>query len=87
MPVLGWSLFKPLLKCFLGKDGEKKEDETSEEDKGGSRSNHQRLQAVEMVGTLIKGSMGNKEATESLAKNMKLMTSVLIKVIETADSW
>jgi len=40
VPVLGWSLFKPLLKCFLGKD---KETEGDSSDDGGSRSNHQRL--------------------------------------------
>merc|ERR1711957_654540 len=38
--LLGWSLFKPLLKCFLGKD---KETEGDSSDDGGSRSNHQRL--------------------------------------------
>ena len=40
-----------------------------------------------MVGTLIKGSQGSEEATKNLAQNMRLLTSVLIRVIETADSW
>jgi hypothetical protein len=78
-PQLGWALIKPMLRCFMGKD----EDS---EDKAGSRSIHQRLLAVELVGWLIKASSG-PEAAECLGKNFKTLTSVLINVVETSTSW
>ena len=99
VPALGWALLKPLLRCFLGKDSDepmRKSSMTSNESvhqedtkkaEGGSRSNHQRLQAIEMVGQLIKASNGSESATKALADNLGLMTTVMIRVIETTDSW
>ena len=62
-PCLGWSLIKVILRCFLNKPAEKTKSEDKEEKKakpadgeGGSRSNHQRLQAIELCQWLIKSS-------------------------------
>jgi hypothetical protein len=75
-PQLGWALAKPLLSCFLMK----------EKEGDGSRGNHQRLQAVEIFGSLIRAST-SPESQDLLAKELELMTSVIVKVIQTADSW
>jgi len=72
-PQLGWALIKPMLRCFLGKEA----NESDSESGAGSRSIHQRLLAVELVGFLVKAST-TPEAAECLAKNIKLLTSVLI---------
>ena len=68
-PCLGWSLIKVILRCFLNKTQEKDKSEMKEEKKakkpeeeGGSRSNHQRLQAIELCLWLIKSSAKDKEA-------------------------
>eukprot|EP00347_Sterkiella_histriomuscorum_P021443 403333957 len=65
----------------------KKGDQEDEEEGDGSRSNHQRLQAVELFGLLIKESQNSQEARDALQKNLQLISTVIIKVIETADSW
>jgi len=40
-----------------------------------------------MVGHLIKASQNKEEATKCLAENLRLLTSVIIRVVETAKSW
>ena len=55
-PTLGWSLIKVILRCFLAKSKAKKDDEganddkevADKEDQDGSRSNRQRLIAIEL---------------------------------------
>ena len=86
-PVLGWLLLKPLLKCILS---EKDDDSNNGEDKKKESKNpstHQRLLAVELVAHLIRVSENSEEAQKVMLKNLKLMTSVLIKIVETVDSW
>jgi len=83
-PSLGWKLSKHILKCFLIKPTESKEEEKADEVEG-SRSNYQRLQAVEIMGHLIRASPNKCDA--ELANNLPLLTSVLVRVIETAESW
>jgi hypothetical protein len=68
-PGFGWGLAKVLIKCIaetktkeekkddddeLIKTADKKKQKKDSEDGEGSRSNHQRLQAVELLGHLIK---------------------------------
>lgn len=36
---------------------------------------------------LIREAQGKEESRKMLAKNMELLTSVIVKVVETADSW
>jgi hypothetical protein len=40
-----------------------------------------------MVGFLIKASENSEEAMKNLKKNLRMLTSVLIKVVETVDTW
>jgi hypothetical protein len=40
-----------------------------------------------MVGHLIRVSEPSAEALSNMRASLKLMTSVLIKVVETVDSW
>lgn len=73
-----------------GKDKKKQNKqggEHSEDEGDGSRSNHQRLQAVELFGLLIKESYNNEDARQALQKNLQLISTVIIKVIQTSDSW
>ena len=65
------------------KKGTPKKSDTDE----GSRSNHQRLQAVELLGHLIKECTHNAASKEKLAESLKGICTVIIKSIQTADSW
>lgn len=80
----GDDLMKPK-KEKKGKKGA--EDEDDEESGSGSRSNHQRLQAVELLGYLIKECQGSEASREKLAKNLHILSSVIIRSVQTADSW
>jgi len=51
-----------------------------EKEGDGSRGNHQRLQAVEIFGSLIRASTSS-ESQDLLAKELELMTSVIVKVV------
>ena len=82
-PCLGWAVSKQILKCFLTKSTDCA-DIANEE--GGSRSNHQRLQAMEMFAFLIKASK-SAEAKQMIEKNLALTTSVIIRVVQKSDSW
>ena len=81
-PCIGWSVLKIVLKCFLPKT--KSEEDSKEE---GSRSNHQRLQAIELLASLIKFSEKDAAARLLIAENMTLMTSVICKVVQTSETW
>lgn len=75
-------MLKTVLKCFLPKS--KSEEDAKEE---GSRSNHQRLQAIELLAALIKSSEKESAARALIAENMGLMTSVICKVVQTSETW
>lgn len=83
-PCLGWSIVKSILRCVLTKDASDKAD--IGEDETGPRSNHQRIQAVEMLAMLIKSST-TTEALDHLAKQFPLLTSVIVRVVLSCDSW
>jgi hypothetical protein len=40
-----------------------------------------------MVGHLIKASEKNEEAMKLMKKHLQLLTSVLIKVVESVNTW
>lgn len=80
-PALAWSLHEQVLRCFLTK--ESKTDKASE----GGRSNHQRLQAIELYQLLIRVAQKDAAAKEILAKNFALLTGVICKVVQSAESW
>jgi hypothetical protein len=42
---------------------------------------------MELLGYLIKEASHNTESKEKLAKNLELITNVVIKVVETSESW
>ena len=90
-PVLGWLLLKPLLKCFLSEKSDKSSDKEEIKEEGKKKepvnSTHQRLLAVEMVGHLIKASENNEEAMKLMKKNLQLLTSILIKVVDSVNTW
>ena len=78
-PALLWKCHESILSCFLAKEGDQNE---------GSRSNHQRLQAIELYGHLIKAAKTNQEAKKSMYKSFELLTALICKVIGSADkSW
>lgn len=82
-PCIGWALLKTVLKCFLPKG---KSDEEAKKEEG-SRSNHQRLQAIELLASLIKSSEKDAAARALIAENISLMTNVICKVVQTSETW
>lgn len=58
-----------------------------DEEGDGSRSNHQRLQAVDLFSYLIKDAFASEAAREQLHKHLELVATVIIKVIENSESW
>ena len=79
-PALAWSLHDQILKCFLPKEGEGKKE-------SGSRSNHQRLQAMDLYQLLIMVARTDAEAKTELASKLELLSGVTCKVVEASDSW
>ena len=63
-----------------GVDGEKK-------DKTTSRSNHQRLLAIEIFNSLVKASQKNQALLKAIGSNLELITSVLLIVLKSSDTW
>ena len=59
-PALAWSLHDQILPCFLPKESEDKKQ-------AGGRSNHQRLQAIDLYQCLIKVARTDREAKTMLA--------------------
>jgi hypothetical protein len=96
-PGLGWKFAKFLLKCILStkesivvdKSATAKEDSSASKvkDNAGSRTNHQRLQAVELFGILLKECQTNTDSREALLKYIPLLSSVIVKVVQSADQW
>lgn len=88
---------KPLLRYLLPSlgshekalaDSDNGSDFTPEKAKGGvSRSNHQRLLAIEIFNTLVKSAQKNKELAASLSSNLGLITDVLVTLVKTSDTW
>lgn len=98
---LGKTLLKPLLRYLLpsdqkqrsnsldklcdselsGAEGEKDTAKTS------ARSNHQRLLAIDIFNSLVKASQKNHALLKSIASYLDLITSVLLIVLKTSDSW
>ena len=39
------------------------------------------------MGVLIKSTLTNDDSREQMLKNIELISNVIIKVIQTADSW
>jgi hypothetical protein len=84
-PCMGWHLIKVILRCFLPKapkdaKEDAKEDEKKEEGDG-SRSNTQRMFAIELCGQLVKASSKDKEARTLMAKHFSLVAAVICKVV------
>jgi hypothetical protein len=71
------------------KSAEAKEDPSASKVKEGegSRTNHQRLQAVELFGILLKECQTVAESREALLKYIPLLSSVIVKVVQSADQW
>lgn len=55
--------------------------------KTSSRSNHQRLQAIEIFNSLVKATQKNNKLLVGLAEQLDLITSVIISMLKSADSW
>ena len=56
-------------------------------DKTSSRSNHQRLLAIEIFNSLVKSSHKNSELLNCLESNIELISGVLVSVLKSSDSW
>lgn len=65
----------------------KKKKQNSEDEGNGSRSNHQRLQAVELLNHLIKDCRQHASSRKLLTANIELIAQVIVSTVDTADSW
>jgi hypothetical protein len=61
--------------------------EANADKKKQSRSNHQRLLAIEIFNSLVKSSQKNSNLLKALGQNLDLITQVSITVLQTSDSW
>ena len=52
-----------------------------------SRSNHQRLKAIEIFSSLIKSSQKNANLLKTLTDNLGAINSVINTVLKTSNSW
>ena len=68
-------------------DSELSGDQGDKKGKIASRSNHQRLLAIDILNSLVKASQKNKELLACLAKNLDVISNVLVNVVNFADSW
>lgn len=59
----------------------------TDEDGSGARSNHQRLQAVELLGHLVKETSSNEVSRDMLAKHIEAISNAIVKSVDTAASW
>ena len=82
---------KPLLRYLMptGSEMESKiiDSEVSAGGEEKARSQHQRMLAIEIFSSLVKASQKNQELLSVLAKDLDLITSVLLTVVQTSDSW
>jgi hypothetical protein len=67
--------------------GGKKQNQQEDDSGSGSRSNHQRLQAVELLGHLIKDCTQHGSSRKLLSANIDLISQVITSTVETSDSW
>jgi hypothetical protein len=97
-PGLAWNkdILKVVLKCIADVKEKKKNPEgdelmpeakKKEVDESGALSNHQRLQAVEIFASMIKECTQHSHSRDLLAANIELISSVIVRTIETAESW
>jgi hypothetical protein len=63
------------------------EPEKEEKNKSNARSNHQRLLAIEIFNSLVKASQKNTELLKTLARHMDLISSTILVVLRTSDTW
>jgi hypothetical protein len=68
-------------------DSKKKKQKVNDEEGGGSRSNHQRLQAVELLNHLIKDCRQHASSRKLLVSHIELISQVIVSTVDTADSW
>ena len=52
-----------------------------------SRSNHQRLLAIEIFNSLVKASQKNHELLRTLSRHLDLISSTILLVLRTSDTW
>ena len=71
----------------LGKDSEASGADGDKKDKTVSRSNHQRLLAIDIFNSLVKASFKNQALLKAVGSNLDLITSVLLIVLKSSDSW
>ena len=55
--------------------------------KTASRSNHQRIQAIEIFNSLVKAGQKNHKLLQGLAEHLELITSVVLSMLKSADTW
>jgi hypothetical protein len=95
---LSQGLMKPLLRYLLpnmdSADSNLADSEVSASDFAGekgtklqARSNHQRLQAIEIFNSLVKSAQKNSDLLKCLENNTKLISDVLVTVVKTSDTW
>lgn len=78
-------LIKVILRCFLSKSA--KDDKGDSDGGDGSRSNTQRMFAIELASHLIKASAKDAGARQLMAKNFSLLSAVICKVVQTSETW
>lgn len=84
---LGQSLIRPLLVYILPVKSTDNVESGEEEKTEGSRSNQQRLLAIEIFNSLVKASGQNKDLLKVLDANLEKISAVIITLTKTSDSW
>jgi hypothetical protein len=52
-----------------------------------SRSNHQRLMAIEIFNSLVKSASKNEDLLKSLESSIQIISDVLVTIVKTSDTW
>jgi len=95
-PRLAQDLLKPLLNYLLPtaqtpkidpEAAEEKKEESKEEKTEGSRTNNQRLQAIEIFNSLVKASQNGEELRAVMEENLEKICAVLITVLKNSEAW
>ena len=84
---MGQSLIRPLLVYILPVKSTDNVESGEEEKTEGSRSNQQRLLAIEIFNSLVKASGQNKDLLKVLDANLEKISAVIITLTKTSDSW